>query len=453
MGDIWEVQAGVSPLATCITATFNGQDEWPAGVNVATLQAAPTQWSTASASAATTATTGPVGPTTGSVTGVASGEGSATASPSASNSASIIGGDTSSGTKSSHHKGGLSTAAIAGIAAGAGVLAIAIVGLLVYCCLRKRRNEERHTPPGRSGGMDLAEDYQDGQTEPKIEPYRDNAAAVATPLLSSSPRDDPQSSSSAYGRERPMSLSSNPMGNGAPDPFATPSMSQAGGPNNRLSLGTMGAAGAGAGAGAAAGVAAMDDMGRRQPPPLPVRPPQSSKAYEALHVLGSVPSSPSSPERYDPSPTMVNSQSQQDAFSSHSSEMRQSSGISSGMAGMSSSVENRQSGYSQDVKYPVPHPTPEQAHPLPTPPSQSARPALPPRPSSNSGGYDQFLGYGNQGHDQFVMPPRSPTPEFRRHTDAGEAQDQVVRNREVVDLPPLYDDVPRRRDQGQEGGE
>jgi hypothetical protein len=40
------------------------------------------------------------------------------------------------------------------------------------------------------------------------------------------------------------------------------------------------------------------------------------------------------------------------------------------------------------------------------------------------------------------QPGQTSSPEYRRHTDAGQAGHDVEQERQVVDLPPLYTDVP-----------
>lgn len=71
--------------------------------------------------------------------------------------------------------GGLSTGATAGIGAGVGVLALAAIGAGIWFCLRKRKN--RHLSPTQTtyaAPVDLNDESGHGQRtafEPKIEPY------------------------------------------------------------------------------------------------------------------------------------------------------------------------------------------------------------------------------------------------------------------------------------------
>lgn len=154
VGQIYEVAS--SSNVSCITQQNSGRADWPAGLQVGAVPSTTTAW-------------GP-GPTNSS-TNTATDVQTASTSPSASN----LPAGTSSSTK------GLSTGAIAGIAAGGAVALLALLGLIFFCLRRKRR--QNRAAPRHDVDLIGGSASGTGHIEPKVEPFRSTSMGASVPAM------------------------------------------------------------------------------------------------------------------------------------------------------------------------------------------------------------------------------------------------------------------------------
>ena len=317
----------------------------------------------------------------------ASSDGGMTGSVSQSQSASAAPGNNDNGSSSSG--GGLSKGAIAGVAVGAAA-GVAILICLIWLLIARRRKRAKQAEIP-NGTVDLAEGG--AEREPKIEPYRGEGNGMPIPV---------------------------PTGRRDSSYSFTQSQSA-----HELRHDQPGSPGLGAGAaGVAAGVAGVGAAQARDRTSSSSPLTQNSKGYEAFHALNSSPTDANSPV----SPRTGDSHGLPPGAQRPLSPSDSAAGTFGPVAGVAASVSGS-SDSQRDTKRPLP--------PLPPSGQSGEDRALPttPRPDPSGAGpvrEDSGLSEGSN-------------PEFRRHTDAGEYDNGG--ERQVVDLPPLYTDVPRRQGQ------
>ncbi|WVQ78809.1 hypothetical protein IAT38_000900 [Cryptococcus sp. DSM 104549] len=385
---------------------------------------------------------------------------------------------TQSAHPSSSSSSGLSHGAIAGIAVGAAA-AVLLVILALFCLLRRKRRRGMTAQAIKDHQVDLADDYPSppsisgrGRTgsQPMIEPYR--AVGSFSPDSESTPKDStdsyflplpPQSSAASsagfaglgagVGMSSPQVVghgSGYGSGGGSGSRPGSRPGSGGGGQGQMTHLPVLGYAGATAGEDdRESGPGVAGPLPTKSPQPYPQPQPLSMASPLSLSTAVS-----SGAGGYPPSPISTN--------------MGVSSHISSGPADSS-----RTSILEQQTKFP-------QYPPLAHSPFEGDRPphtpltSLASRPSHSSNhtppaSAGTATGVSASGHESGMRvvnhdnPENLPTlppgatythphqpvgrrraqqqhdgqPTFRRHADAGRVE------AEVVDLPPLYSEVPR----------
>ena len=304
--------------------------------------------------------------------------------------------------------------------------------------LLRQRKQTRDEPVTTTATVDLFSDGGHGTTdaEPKIEPYRGEGDGMPVPTPTEiGPR--ALSDSSAGAGQAPGSVA---LGRG-----------QAAQNQTRISRIV-----------ARAGSPIMDQQQSHA----------NTKGYDAFHPLPALPSDHSGLSGGGgPSPISHSTHGNEvfvgpnQALAQSSPPDRPLSGYSSGGAGAgvgaaavaASTSSSSNQDRDRDVKRPLPLPpssSPDNRQPMQgggRPYSGYIAPGSPPVPMA---GQAVAAGVGvsgdeDVGGDDGEGEDGRASPEFRRHLDAGEFtepfQGPETRERDVVDLPPLYDVVPRRQ--------